>query len=106
MITETKVESDVEEDNGEDVDIEDNGATDLYENDLLFGFLWNDGYHPCIKQDGFYQENLSWRDDDLPSDGLTPQSDLYDGPGPKSHQGIGTKFNTVLGACGIGSGFT
>ena len=85
MIIETKVESDVEQDNGEDLVIKGNEVTELYENDPLFSYLPDNGYNPdSMKQDGFYPENLSWGYGDLSSK-LTPPSDLYNGPGPKLH---------------------
>ena len=81
--------------------------TELNGDDLLFGYLPDDGYNPdSMKQGGFYAENLSWRHDDLACNGLTPPSDLYDGPGLKLHPQIGTKFNAMSVACGIGGGFT
>ena len=106
MITEIEVKSDIEEDNGEDLDIEDNGVIELQENNLLFDYMPDDDYNPDSMEQECYPENLNWRLDDLSSDGLTPPPDLYDGSGPKLCPWIGTKFNTVLEACGIGGGFT
>ena len=76
------------------------------QNNLLFGYLPDDDYNPGrMEDDGFCLENLFWTHKDLPDDGSMSLIEVFDGQGPLLHPQIGTKFNTVLDACGIDSGF-
>jgi hypothetical protein len=77
------------------------------ESELLEGYSPDSSYNPTsMEEDGLYPNQLQWKYEDLPENGLEEDIYRYEGSGPSLRRNVANKFSSPLQACAVAGGFT